>query len=64
MALCEIVGCKEQGESVTLTLQTSPPIDGGILSKHVRLCEKHLVGPQAGVACAEGTTVRLTWTKE
>lgn len=64
MPSCEVTGCKEEGSSVTLLLQTDPPIVGGILSKKVRLCEKHRTGPLTGVACPEGTPVRLVYNEK
>lgn len=62
--LCEVTGCKEDGKSVTLLLQTDPPISGGVYSLKVRLCEKHLTGPFGGVACPEGTPVRLVYNEK
>ena len=64
MPLCEVVGCKEDGETVTLVLQTSPPLDDGVLSIKRRLCKAHRVGPQGGIACPEGTPVRLVYDEK
>jgi hypothetical protein len=63
-SLCEVTGCKEEGESVTLLLQTSPPFDGGLSSVKKRLCKTHRVGPESGVACPEGTPVRLVFNEK
>jgi hypothetical protein len=62
--LCEVVGCKEEGESVTLLLQTFPPLSGGISSVTKRLCKTHRVGPEGGIACPEGTPVRLVYNEK
>jgi hypothetical protein len=62
--MCAVIGCKEEGKSVTLLLQTDPPITGGLLTVKVDLCEKHLRGPFSGVACPEGTPVRLVYNEK